>query len=175
MSLRGAYGAIAAPGEREVLIELADLERGAHLQQVIDLDFANHPLGHYRVASGQLSYDDLVSGRNEIIDLDFVIEFTSETARYSVAQDPRVRQAADLIMASRAVEKTIMGLRTQQLSPQAAIAELQKTQMLLLNEGRTAEAQEVTQALRAIQSGDKGTAEKTLIGTMLNLDQGKHL
>jgi hypothetical protein len=31
----------------------------------------------------------------------------------------------------------------------------------------------VTIALRAIQSGDAGTAEKTLIGTQLHLDQGK--
>lgn len=174
VTLRGTHGANASPGERDVTIELADLERGAHLQQVIDLDFGNHPLGHYRVASGKLSYDDLVTGRNEVLDLDFVIEFTADSARYSAAQDPRVRQAADLVMASRAVEKTIMGLRTHQLSPQAAVAELQKTQMLLINEGRTVEAQEVTQALRAIQSGDQGTAEKTLIGTMLNLDQGKH-
>ena len=55
-----------------------------------------------------------------------------------------------------------------------AVQELQKTQMLLVSEGRTAEAQEVTMALRAIQSGDAGAAEKTLMGTMLNLDQGKH-
>ncbi|MCB8932957.1 MAG: VWA domain-containing protein [Fimbriimonadaceae bacterium] len=174
VTLRGAHAQMGAPGDRELTIELADLERGAHLQQVIDLEFQNHPLGHYRVASGRLTYDDMVTGKNEVVDLDFVLEFTSDTARFSAPQDPRVRQAADVLLASRAVEKTIMGLKTQQLSPQAAVAELQKTQALLLQEGRTAEAQEVTQALRAIQSGDQGTAEKTLIGTMLHLDQGKH-
>jgi len=51
--------------------------------------------------------------------------------------------------------------------------ELQKTQMLLASQGRTAEAQEVTMALRALQSGDASGAEKTLMGTMVNLDQGK--
>lgn len=174
VALRGAHAQAGSPGDRDLTLELADLERGAHLQQVIDLEFQNHPMGHYRVASGRLTYDDMVTGKNEIVDLDFVLEFTSDQARYSAPQDPRVRQAADVLQASRAVEKTIMGLKTQQLSPQAAIAELQKTQALLLHEGRTAEAQEVTQALRAIQSGDQGTAEKTLIGTMLHLDQGKH-
>jgi Ca-activated chloride channel family protein len=76
-------------------------------------------------------------------------------------------------MASKAVEKTILGLKTGVLTQMGAIQELQKTQMLLVQEGRTTEAQEVTMALRAIQSGDKGQAEKTLMGTMVQLDQGK--
>jgi Ca-activated chloride channel family protein len=76
-------------------------------------------------------------------------------------------------MASRAVEKTVMGLKTQQISAVAAVAELQKTQALLLKEGRVTEAQEVTMALRAIQSGNQAQAEKTLMGTMVHLDQGK--
>lgn len=152
---------------------LADLERGSTLQQVFDFDFTNHPLGSYRVAAGKLTYDDGLTGRLETIDLDFVMEFTADSARYSVPINPRVRQAADIQQASRLVEKTLMGLKTQQITSAAAVAELQKTQMMLLNEGRTSEAQEVTMALRAIQSGDQGQAEKTLIGTMLQLDQGK--
>ncbi len=152
---------------------LADLERGSTLQQVLDFDFANHPLGFYRVAAGKLTYDDGVSGKQEIIDLDFIMEFTADSARYSLPVNPRVRQAADIQQASRLVEKTIMGLKTNQITTATAVAELQKTQMLLLNEGRTSEAQEVTMALRAIQSGDQGSAEKTLIGTVMNLDSGK--
>ena len=157
----------------EVSLPLADLERGASIQQVFDFDFANHPLGHYRVAHGKLSYDDLVSSKTEVIDLDFIIEFTADAARYTVAQNPRVAGAAQVALASKAVEKTILGIKTGVLTQMGAIQELQKTQMLLAQEGRTIEAQEVTMALRAIQSGDKGQAEKTLMGTMLHLDQGK--
>ncbi len=157
----------------EVSLPLADLERGASIQQVFDFDFANHPLGHYRVAHGKLSYDDLVSSKTEVIDLDFIIEFTADAARYTVAQNPRVAGAAQVALASKAVEKTILGMKTGVLTQMGAIQELQKTQMLLAQEGRTIEAQEVTMALRAIQSGDKGQAEKTLMGTMLHLDQGK--
>ncbi len=157
----------------EVSLPLADLERGASIQQVFDFEFTNHPLGHYRVAHGKLTYDDLVSGKNEIIDIDFVIEFTADSARYSVAQSPRVQGAAQVALASKAVEKTILGMKTGMLTQMGAIQELQKTQMLLVQEGRTMEAQEVTMALRAIQSGDKGQAEKTLMGTMVHLDQGK--
>ena len=173
VSLRGQHAQDASPGDREFEIPLTDMERGTTVQQVFDFEFQNHPLGHYRIAAGKLFYDDTQTGKTEIVDLDFVLEFTADRALYSAPQDPRVKQAADIVVASRQVEKTIMGLKTQQLSASAAIAELQKTQMLLLGEGRTAEAQEVTQALRAIQSGDTGGAEKTLMGTMVSLDQGK--
>jgi Ca-activated chloride channel homolog len=157
----------------EVNVSLADLERGTTLQQIFDFDFTNHPLGHYRVAAGRLTYDDTLTGKTETIDLDFIIEFTADSARYSAQQNPRVAQASQIQAASRVVEKTIMGLKTGMITSMGAIQELQKTQMLLTKEGKIAEAQEVTMALRAIQSGDVGGAEKTLMGTMLNLDQGK--
>lgn len=157
----------------EVHIDLADLERGSTLQQVIDLEFQNHPLGWYRVAAGRLTYDDTTTGKTETIDLDFILEFISDSAKYSLPQNPRVSQAAQIAQASRVVEKTIMGLKTGQITTMGAISDLQKTQALLLSEGRTGEAQEVTMALRALQSGDTSGAEKTLMGTMVNLDQGK--
>lgn len=172
VTLRNTTNAQAL-SNNEYIFALADLERGATLQQVFDFDFPNHPLGFYRVAAGKLSYDDSFTGKQEIIDLDFILEFTADSARYSAPVNPRVRQAADIQQASRVVEKTLLGLKSNQITSAAAVAELQKTQMLLLNEGRTAEAQEVTMALRAIQSGDQGQAEKTLIGTMFQLDQGK--
>jgi len=102
-----------------------------------------------------------------------VIEFTADSARYSVPADVRVAQAAQVAAASRVVEKTILGMKTGQLSAAGAMQELQKTQALLLTQGRTADAQEVTMALRALQSGDQTSAEKTLLGTVFNLDQGK--
>ena len=157
----------------EVNLPLADLERGASIQQVFDFDFTNHPLGHYRVANGKLSYDDLVSGKTEVIDIDFIMEFTADTARYSSPQNPRVQGAAQIALVSKAVEKTILGMKTGVLTQMGAIQELQKTQMLLAQEGRTAEAQEVTMALRALQTGNQSQAEKTLMGTMVQLDQGK--
>ena len=157
----------------EVTLPLADLERGASIQQVFDFDFTNHPLGHYRVAHGKLNYDDLVSGKSEVVDIDFIMEFTSEASRYSAPQNPRVQGAAQVALASKAVEKTILGMKTGMLTQMGAIQELQKTQMLLVQEGRTSEAQEVTMALRALQTGNQGQAEKTLMGTMVQLDQGK--
>jgi Ca-activated chloride channel family protein len=158
----------------EVTLPLADLERGASLSQIFDFEFTNHPLGWYRVGSGRLTYEDLLAGRTESIDLDFVMEFTSDAARYSAPQEPRVASAAQVALASKVVEKTVLGLKTGMLTQMGAIQELQKTQMMLSAEGRASEAREVTLALRAIQSGDSSGAEKTLMGTLHNLDQGKH-
>ena len=154
-------------------ISLADMERGSSIQQVIDLEFPNHPLGHYRVLGGKLTYDDLLSGDTKTVNLDFEMEFSADSARYSQPVNPRVGQAASVVASSKAIEKTVMGLKTGMITQMGAITDLQKTQALLLGQGRTAEAQEVTMALRALQSGDKGGAEKTLMGTFVNLDQGK--
>jgi len=154
-------------------VQLPDLERGTSLQQVFDMEFANHPLGWYRVATGKLTYEDLINGQNATIDLDFVIEFTSDSTKYSCPVNPKVSGAAQIALASKAVEKTVMGLKTGMLSQLQAVQELQKTQALLTAEGRTNEAAEVTMALQALRTGDHSGAEKTLMGTMLNLDQGK--
>lgn len=166
-------GAAEVTGQNPVTLTLPDLERGATLSQVIDLEFPNHPLGHYRVAAGRLLYTDANSGSREAIDLDLIIEFTAESGRYSVPVNPRVAQASEISEASRAVERTIMGLKTQQINQTQAMHELQKTQALLLKDGRISEAQEVTQAMQALRSGDLGGAEKTLMGTVVHLDQGK--
>lgn len=159
--------------EGTLSISLADMERGSSIQQVIDLEFPNHPLGHYRVLGGKLTYDDLLSGDTKTVNLDFEMEFSADSARYSQPVNPRVGQAASVVASSKAIEKTVMGLKTGMITQMGAITDLQKTQALLLGQGRTAEAQEVTMALRALQSGDKGGAEKTLMGTFVNLDQGK--
>lgn len=172
VQLRGVTGQSVPPDSREFSLDLADIEQGEVLSLVFDFEFPNHPLGHYRVCGGSLSYAD-VGGVARTTKLDFVMEFSADASRYSVPVDPRVSGAAEITAASRAVEKTIMGLKTQQLTTAGAIADLQKTQALLVAQGRTSEAQEVTMAMQAIQRGDKGGAEKTLMGTMVNLDQGK--
>lgn len=172
-TLRQTQGQATSPGEREFSFPLSDIERGSSVQRILDFEFPNHPLGWYRIADAKLRYDDLVTGKTETLPMDLVLEFTADAARYSVSQNSMVAGAVQLDVASRVVEKTLMGLKTQQLSAAGAVAELEKTQSLLLSQGRTAEAQEVTLALRAIKSGDTGGAEKTLIGTMLHLDQGK--
>ncbi|MFN3728716.1 MAG: vWA domain-containing protein [Fimbriimonadaceae bacterium] len=160
-------------GSREFTLSLADVERGAAIHQVFDFEYPNHPLGFYRVAWGRLTYDDGITGRTETVDIDMILEFTADAARYSVAPNPLVAQASQVAAAGRTVEKTLMGLKSNQITASMAVADLQKTQAILVAQGRTQEAQEVTMALRAIQSGQTGEAEKTLMGALVHLDQGK--
>lgn len=173
VSLKGCTGYTGDLAARDLSLDLADIERGSTIEVVLDLEYQNHPLGHYRVASGRLTYEPL-AGSPQVVDVDFVQEFTAEAARYSAPPDHRVAAAAQVSAASRAVEKTIMGLKTQAITTAAALADLQKTQALLLNQGRTQDAREVTIAMQAIRSGDVSSAEKTLMGTVHHLDQGKN-
>lgn len=173
VELKGLTGSSPVPGQKEAVVDLADLERGAAMQIVVDLEFPNHPLGHYRVASGKLTWTDANTGSPMSQDLDFVMEFTADPARFSAPVDPKVASAAQVSLVSRTVEKTIMGLKTQAITTAQAMQDLQRTQALLIGEGRTAEAKEVTLAMQAIQRGDTGGAEKTLMGAVVQLDQGK--
>lgn len=173
VSIRQIYGQSINYGQREVTIDLADVEKGTAIEVVVDLEFQNHPLGQYRVMSGRLTYDDSASGKQEVVDLDLIIEFTADPSLCSVPQHPRVAQAVEVSMASRAVEKTMMGLKSGQITAAMAVADLQKTQMLLMQDGRTQEAQQVAQAVRDLQGGNVAQVEKTLIGTVTQLDQGK--
>jgi Ca-activated chloride channel family protein len=173
VDLKGMTGHSPVPGQREVVLDLADLERGAMMQIVVDLEFQNHPLGHYRVGAGKLTWTDSASGSPRTQDLDFIMEFTADQARFSAPVDPRVASAAQVSLVSKAVEKTIMGLKTMAITTAQAVQDLQRTQALLVSEGRTSEAREVTLAMQAIQRGDTGGAEKTLMGAVVQLDQGK--
>ena len=173
VTLRQVCGHDVQFGQQEVELELADVEKGTEIDLAVDLEFQNHPLGHYRVLSGRLTYDDAVTGKQEAVDVDLVIEFTADEARCSAPQDARVARAVDVSLASRVVEKTMMGLKSGQITAAMAVSELQKTQMLLAQDGRTQEAQQVAEAVRDLQQGKVQQVEKTLIGTITTLDQGK--
>ncbi|MBA3726943.1 MAG: hypothetical protein H0W86_10950, partial [Armatimonadetes bacterium] len=172
-SLRQVYGHDVPFGESTVEIDLADIEKGTDLGLAVDLEFPNHPLGHYRVAVGRLAYDDAITGKTESVDIDVVLEFTADEAECSLPQNPIVARSVEVSLASRVVEKTMMGLKAGQITAAMAVSELQKTQMLLAQDGRSEEAQQVSQAIRDLQSGNAQQVEKTLIGTVTSLDQGK--
>ena len=125
----------------------------------------------YRVAKVEITYDDAVSGRTEQLVSDAGIEFVTDRAQVESGKNPVVQRELEVHLASRNLEKTMMGMRTQQLTAMGAMQELQKTRTILMDSGRSAEAQDVGQAIDALQRG--GEVEKTLIGTIYHLDQGK--
>jgi Ca-activated chloride channel family protein len=173
VQLRQVYGRqYNTPDPRHAEMGLVDMERGSAMSILCDLEFAPHPAGIFRVAKAELFYDDTSSGRTEVLAGDIEIEFTRDPALVQAGVNPMVQQEFEIAQASRNLEKTIMGMKTQQISAMHATMELQKTMSLLASQGRMAEAADVKNAITSIQQGG-ADAEKTLIGTIYNLDQGK--
>jgi Ca-activated chloride channel family protein len=173
VQVRQAFGGELHLRGRTAELSLVDVERGSQLTPILELEFPNHPAGIYRIARLKLTYEDNLTGRTETLTGEVVLEFVTDPARANVPQDPRVANELQLAVTSRALEKTIMGMRTQQLSQMQALQELERTRALLIQQGRIQEAQEVTQAIRALQGQDTSSAEKTLMGTVVNLEQAK--
>lgn len=172
VSLRQAYGHQPQFGPRTAEIQLPDLERGASLRILWELGFERRPPGSYRVARVEAFYDDCATNAlGQMVQADLVYGFTSDAAQVAQGINGTVQREIELARASRNLEQTMLGLKTQQLTAGVALADLQKTQMLLQRTGMVQQAADVGQAMRDLQSG--GDAEKTLIGTMLDIDLGK--
>lgn len=150
---------------------LPDIERGSVVASLSEFEFDRHVPGVYRVARVDATYDDTVSGRAENLTCDAVVEFVAERDRVASGVNPAVQREYEVHLASRNLEKTMMGMRTQQLTRMGAMSELDRTRTMLVQAGRTLQAQEITQAMDALGQG--GEVEKTLIGTIYTLDQGK--
>ena len=156
---------------RIVEVNVPDMERGTVRTVLAELELEKHPVGTFRVAKIEVLYDDVVVNRPGQAVGDCVFEFTKDRALIAANVNQVVRNELDIAQASQDLQRTMMGMRTQQLTAMGAVQELQRTRTILMQAGQSQKAQEVDVAMQAIQRG--GDAEKTLIGTMLNLDQGK--
>lgn len=170
--VRQVYGSPPTFGARTAEITLADIERGATVTKLWEVDWEPRMSGTYRVAKAVLTWEDTGSGRTETAAANAVVAFVAERSKIAQGADPVVAQELSVALASRDLEKTMMGMRTQQLSAAEATMALERTQAFLAQQGRADEAQELADATRALRRGEAG-AEKTLIGTIYHLDQGK--
>jgi Ca-activated chloride channel family protein len=157
---------------RHAEINLVDLERGTAMSVLCEFDLSPRQAGTYRIVKVELAYDDAVTGRNEILTSDVEMEFTSDKGLVASGVNPIVRQEFEIAQASKNLEKTVMGMKTQQISAMGATMELQRTMTLLASQGRMDEATQVRSAIDSIQHGGQD-AQKTLIGVQLTLEQGK--
>lgn len=171
VQVRQVYGKLPVFGHRSAEVTLADLERGEVQTAIVELGFDPRPGGTYRVARVEIVYDDCATGRTESVTDDVVFEFTPDAEKVAGGVNPLVQREVEVAEASRNLEKTVMGMRTQQVSPADAIRELEKTQALLVEQGKTLQAQDIQKAIDEIKHG--GGAEKTLVGTIIDLERGK--
>lgn len=171
VQVRQVFGKLPTYGYRSAEVTLADLERGEVQTSIVELSLEPHPGGKFRVAIVEVIYDDSTTGRTETVSADVVIEFTLDEGLVASSINPLVQREIEVAEASKNLEKTVMGMRTQQVSPADAVRELEKTKMLLIDQGKTLQAQDIQKAIDEIRGG--GGAEKTLIGTVINLERGK--
>lgn len=167
------YGSPPQFGPRMATITLGDMERGATVSKLWEMDWEARRAGTFRVAKAVLNWDDSATGRTESAFANAVVEFVTDAGMVPSGLDAMVAQELSVVRASRDLEKTMMGMRTQQLSVADLTQALEKTQAFLTQQGRTSEAREVGQAAQAARRGDDSAIEKTLIGTIYHLDQGK--
>jgi Ca-activated chloride channel family protein len=171
VTVRQVYGQTPVFGPRTAEVTLVDVERDGGLTSLWELEMIARPAGTYRVAQAELLYDDAVSGRLEKLTAEAVLDFSTDQRAILAGADPRVQAQVEIARVARSLDKTMMGVRTQTLNVTQAMQELNRTKTLMLDQGRLAQAQQITQAMQDIQSG--GSVEKTLIGTVYALDQGK--
>ncbi len=172
VNLRQVYGMQPNIMGNIIDVSLSDIERGTARSVLVELEFDKHPQGVFRVAKVEVAYDDLLNNRPQATTADCVFEFTKDRNLIQANYNPMVQAELEAAHASLNLQRTMMGIKTQQLTSMGAINELEKTRTMLVQSGRTLQANELTQAMQAIQQGG-GDVEKTLIGTIYTLDQGK--
>jgi len=169
VQVRQVYGKLPSFGYRSAEVTLADLERGETQSTIIELELGPRPNGKYRVAKVEIIYDDSTTGRTETINQDVVIEFTTDATLIAEGINPLVQRELEVAGASRNLERTVMGMRTQMIDRDQALSELEKTRQMLIDHGKTLQAADIERAINEIKQG--AAAEKTLIG--INLDREK--
>ncbi len=171
--LRQIYGHQPQLGNRTAELQLPDLERGASVRVLMELGLGRRPAASFRVARAELHYDDCLSGAaGQCVEGDVLFQFVPDASLVASGVNGTVQREIEVARASRSLERTMMGIKTQHLSTDHALLDLQRTQMLLTQSGAAAQAAEVGRAIRDLRSGT-GDAEKTLIGTVMDLDLGK--
>lgn len=153
--------------------ELADLEKGTALTLIAEMDFGPRPEGEYRAAVVEVEFENAATGHRERLSADAVWTFTSDAEAAAASRDPGVAAELEIAMASQSIERTLMGIRTQQIDSRTAMMDLERTQQILAAGGRASQAADVTQAMQALESGDANAAEKTLTGAALDLERGR--
>ncbi len=171
VQVRQIYNKLPAFGHRSAEVTLSDMERGETQSAIVEIGLDPRPGGKYRVVRVDIAYDDSMTGRTETVSADVVIEFTADPKLVASGINQMVMREIEVAEASKSLERTVMGMRTQQISSSDAVKELERTRMLLLDQGKTVQAQDIQNAINDIHGG--AAAEKTLMGTIMNLDRGK--
>ena len=171
VQVRQVYGKQPIFGNRSAEVVLGDFEKGETQTALVEVELGPRPSGKYRVIKADIIYDDSVTGKTETISTDITVDFTTDASLLSSPPNQEIKQAIEMAEVSRQLERTIMGMKTMQVTSGDVIGQLEKTRMMFLDQGKTLQANDVQAAINQINQG--GGVEKTLMGTLINLDRGK--
>jgi Ca-activated chloride channel family protein len=175
-TVRQVYGAQPSFNGRTVEVTLPDIEQDATVSKLWEMEWDPRPTGTYRVARVVLLWEDAVTGRTETAAVNAVVDFVADAEPTHLAEgvDPVVSQEIAVATVSRDLERTMQSMRTQQMNVADVTQSLDRTQQMLRTQGRGDVADELQQAAASLRRGGGSTeVEKTLIGTIYNLEQGK--
>jgi Ca-activated chloride channel family protein len=174
VSVRQVYGRQPVLGPRTGEASLSDVEQGTGLVSLWELEAVPRPAGSYRLAVAELLYDDALTGRAERATADVVMEFTADRMQIGVGAEARAEAELALARTARALDKCLRAFPVGDadgVDRAAALREMDRTKTLLLEQGRLAQAQQITQAMQEVGGG--GSIGKTLTGVIFALNQGR--
>ncbi len=168
--VHGCSGSEIVNGPRSASVALPDLERGQRLTKVWDVEYAPRGSGEYRTAEVVLE----ASGTSGPLraSADAVVVFVDDPGAVASGADPDAAAEIRVADAGRELERTLLGMRTTAMSAMDATQALERTARLLAETGNTSAAAEVSEATQAFRRGDTDAMDKTLIGTIYELDRG---
>ena len=169
-TVHGCQGATVSRSGRVVNIALPDLSRGQTVAKVWDVEYAPRGSGEYRTAQVVLEASGATGPLHA--EADAVVQFVDDQRGIDASADPDAAGEIRASEAGRELERTLLGMRTTVLSAADGVAALERTARLLAQTGNTGAAEEVAEATRAFRRGDTDAADKTLIGTLYDLDRG---
>jgi len=171
VSVREASGHSPVFGPRSAEVGMVDIEGGSGVAALWELEMTARPPGTYRVAQAEALYEDARTGRQEKVSAEVVVEFAEGGGHPGAGLDGRVQAEREIAQAGVMLSETLAALRGGRLDRAGALGALQNTKALMLDRGRLAQAQRITQAMQEIEAG--GAVEKTLTGTVTALAQGR--
>ena len=169
-TVHACQGSELVNGPRRAAISLPDLSRGQRITKVWDLELAPRGSGEYRIAEVVLEASS-ANGPARVC-ADAVVTFVDDQSSVAAGVDPVAADEIRVADAGRELERTLLGMRTTSMSAMDTAAQLERTARLLAETGNVEAAAEVNDATQALRRGDTDSMDKTLIGTIYELDRG---
>lgn len=167
-----------APGidlnTRSFSVGLGDVESGQCMSLLLDFEHSMRPAGKFRVAVIEAQYQNPGDMSTQTLSADAVMEFTRDVSRMQQEADPRVKAEIELQTAAKMLERTMMGLKTQQITVGQAQQDIERTMAMVSSAGETERTMQLQQAVQGLRTQSAtGGVEKTLMEAVYELESGR--